>query len=143
MLLPPAFFCARGFGALPRLLPPSRDPPRTHCTHRQLGGARRGPACTSWCIPKSRHFLQYSQRARARQVPAAGFQYQSGSEAVGFVAGCLLFTYLKLRPSELRVKRWRREADVIMTHIREPRSFKYYRMEVGSQRSVRTSAPSP
>ena len=23
------------------------------------------PACTSWCIPKSRHFLQYSQRARA------------------------------------------------------------------------------
>ena len=66
-------FCARGSGALPRPPPPSRGPPRTHCTHRQLGGARHGPRV---------HIMVYTQiptfpavqpaRARARQVPAAG-----------------------------------------------------------------------
>ena len=66
-------FCARGSGALPRPPPPSRGPPRTHCTHRQLGGARHGPRV---------HIMVYTQiptfpavqpaRARARQVPAVG-----------------------------------------------------------------------
>ena len=59
-------FCARGSGALPRPPPPSRAARRAP-TARTGSSAGRGmaPACTSWCIPKSRHFLQYSQRARA------------------------------------------------------------------------------
>ena len=54
---------------------------------------------------------------------------QTGCTVSLIVGGCLLFVYLKLRPSERRVRRWRRKAEVILTHIREPRSFKYYAME--------------
>ena len=67
------FLRARLRGPPPPSAPFARGPPRTHCTHRQLGGARHGPRV---------HIMVYTQiptfpavqpaRARARQVPAAG-----------------------------------------------------------------------
>ena len=38
-----------------------------------------------------------------------------------FVGGCILFVYLKLRPSDRRLKQWRRNSEVVLTHLREPR----------------------